>query len=300
MKRPSPATTASPTRTTRPRARARRSFPPRPRPMRRRSTRLRARDNNFDLAEVAAAARPGARLGGDPGGQPLDPRPVAGARHGRLAADAERLPAAGLKLLPCSGESEGPSGRGGLQKRTARPSPPPLRGGPLSAGSGESYPPLASFRCALMSASLGAPCAACSSKARPPHPVLAALEQQPAQGVGGDRVARLERPGAAGERDGAVIVAGLGIGPGEIVEQGRVAVADPLAHRLRRARSPRASASPADWRSAARIWAETFCGFCWRNSASTCAAPARRRELRSASTSRSATGSLKARLAARR
>ncbi len=34
-------------------------------------------------------------------------------------------------------------------------------------------------------------------------------------------------PGAAGERHGAVVIAGLAIGPGEVVEQGGVAVAGP-------------------------------------------------------------------------
>ena len=82
-RRRSPATTASPirARTTRCRARARRSCAPRPRPMRRRFEEASAPRQQFRLRRGAAAARSGARLGRDPGGQPLDPRPVAGARR---------------------------------------------------------------------------------------------------------------------------------------------------------------------------------------------------------------------------
>src|SRR6476469_3910679 len=56
--------------------------------------------------------------------------------------------------------------------------------------------------------------------------VAAALEQEPAERVGGGRVAAVEGPGAGGERQRLVVVAGLRIGPGEVVEQDGVAVAD--------------------------------------------------------------------------
>src|SRR3954468_14335881 len=69
--------------------------------------------------------------------------------------------------------------------------------------------------------------------------VAAALEQEPAERVGGRRVAAVEGPGTGGERQRLVVVAGLRIGPGEVVEQDGVAVADAGADPLVGADRPR-------------------------------------------------------------
>src|SRR3954464_8818715 len=62
--------------------------------------------------------------------------------------------------------------------------------------------------------------------------VAAALEQEPAERVGGRRVAAVEGPGAGGARQRLVVFPGLRIGPGGFVEKARVAIADAGTHAL--------------------------------------------------------------------